>query len=221
VIDTRHEYDRVVDLYLPIAAAVVAIVALLVLFYALRYRARGGDADQRPSRVSSAPKTELAYAIVLAGIAALLLWKTFTVEARTDRGASGAPVRIDVTAAKWHWRFDYPQYGIVQRGSDRRVATLVVPANRRVGFTMRSIDVIHAFWIPSRRYKRDATPGLKTTFSITFPRPGFLKDGGECSEYCGLNHVSMRFNVRVLTPTAFARWVAARRAAARVAGAGA
>jgi cytochrome c oxidase subunit 2 len=222
VVDTRHEYDRVVDLYLPIAAAVVAIVALLVVFYALRYRARDGDQDARPpSRVANAPKTELVYTVVLAGIAALLLWKTFTVEERTDRGASGAPVRVDVTAAKWHWRFDYPQYRIVQRGTDRRPPTLVVPAGRRVGFTMRSIDVIHAFWIPSRRYKRDATPGLKTTFSMTFPRPGFLKDGGECSEYCGLNHVSMRFNVRVLTPAAFARWVAARRAAARVAGAGA
>jgi len=212
-VDTRHEYDRIASLYLPIAAGVVLIVAMLVVAFALRYRVRAED-ERPPSRVSQAPRTEAMYVVVLAAIAALLLWRTFSVEARVDRSARGAAVRVEVTAAKWHWRFDYPQFGIVQRGSDRRIPTLVVPAGRQVGFTLRSIDVIHAFWIPARRFKRDATPGLTSTFSLAFPKPGFSLDGGECSEFCGLGHASMRFDVEVLTPAAFGRWVAARRAVA-------
>jgi cytochrome c oxidase subunit II len=208
VIDTRHEFDRVAGLYLPIAVAVVALVALLVLFMALRYRARPSDAarGRRPSRLSSAPKTELLYAVLLACVAALLLWKTFTVEARTDKVQRGAAVTIDVTAAKWHWTFAYPRYGIVQVGTDVRPPTLVVPAGEVVRFTLRSLDVIHAFWIPARRFKRDANPALASDFTLVFPKPGFSRNGGECSELCGLRHAQMRFDVRVLSPAAFRLW---------------
>jgi cytochrome c oxidase subunit II len=209
VIDTRHEFDRVAGLYLPIAVAVVGIVALLALFMALRYRARPGEADaagRRPSRLSSAPKTEFVYVALLAGIAALLLWKTFTVEAKTDKVQQRAAVTIDVTAAKWHWTFSYPRYGIVQRGADFQVPTLVVPAGQVVHFTLRSVDVIHAFWVPARRFKRDANPAMVSDFTLVFPQPGFSRNGGECSEFCGLRHAQMRFDVLVVSPAAFARW---------------
>jgi cytochrome c oxidase subunit II len=224
--DTRHEYDSLAGLYLPIAAGVVALVVLLVLAFALRYRARSHDAAEhpqaepatggrhRPSRIDRAPKTEGLYVLALAGIAAVLLWRTFTVEARVDHDASGRGVAVDVTAAKWHWSFAYPRAGIVQRGTDQRRPTLVVPAGRTVDFTLRSVDVIHAFWIPQRRFKRDATPGFTSSFSLVFPQPGLWRDGGECSEYCGLHHAQMRFDVRVVSPAAFARWVRARQAGA-------
>jgi cytochrome c oxidase subunit II len=211
VIDTRHEFDRVAGLYLPIAVAVVALIALLALFMALRYRARPGEAGgpgRRPSRLSSAPRTELVYVALLACVAALLVWRTFTVEAKTDAVQRPAAVRIDVTAAKWHWTFDYPRYGIVQRGADFAAPTLVVPAGEVVHFTLRSVDVIHAFWIPARRFKRDANPAMVSDFTLVFPKTGFSRNGGECSEYCGLRHAQMRFNVAVLSPAAFARWAA-------------
>jgi cytochrome c oxidase subunit II len=208
VTDTRHDYDALARLYLPIAAAVVLLVLLLVVAFAWRYRAR--PASGTPSRVSSAPRTEALYVLVLAAVAALLLWRTFTVEARTDRGASGAGVQVAVTAAKWHWRFEYPRAGIVQRGTDEHPPTLVVPAGRTVDLTLRSLDVIHAFWIPERRFKRDATPGFTSRFSLVFPSTGFWRAGGECSEFCGLRHTWMKFHVRVLSPGAFARWVRAR-----------
>jgi len=214
VTDTRHDYDALASLYLPIAAAVVLLVLLLVVAFAWRYRARPAHEGRRPSRTHRAPRTEALYVLVLAAVAALLLWRTFTVEARTDRDASGAGVQVSVTAAKWHWRFEYPRAGIVQRGTDEHPPTLVVPANRTVDFTLRSLDVIHAFWIPQRRFKRDATPGFTSSFSLVFPDTGFRRDGGECSEFCGLRHTWMKFHVRVLTPDAFARWMRARQSGA-------
>jgi len=214
VVDTRHEYDSLAGLYVPIAAGVVLLVALLVVALAWRYRARAGEQDGRPSRLADAPRAEGLYVLALAAIAALLLWRTFSVEARVDQDASGAGVQITVTAAKWHWRFDYPRAGIVQRGTDANPPELVVPAGRTVDFTLRAADVIHAFWIPERRFKRDATPGFTSSFSLVFPHPGFWRDGGECSEFCGLRHARMRFDVRVLAPAAFARWVQARQAGA-------
>jgi cytochrome c oxidase subunit II len=226
VVDTRHQYDGLASLYLPIAAGVVLLVLLLVVAFALRYRARphnhparAGDPHtggrHRPSRIDRAPRTEGLYVLLLAAIAAFLLWRTFTVEARVDGSAHArATVVVDVTAAKWHWTFDYPRAGVVQRGTDARRPTLVVPAGRTVAFRLRSIDVIHAFWIPSRRFKRDATPGRPARFTLAFPRTGTWPNGGECSEYCGLHHWQMRFDVRVVTPTAFAAWLRARQGAA-------
>jgi cytochrome c oxidase subunit 2 len=223
VVDTRHEYDRLANLYLPIAAGVVLLVLVLVVAFALRYRARPGPGDgaaagepraggrRPPSQRSSAPGAEALYVLALAAVAALLLWRTFGIEGNVDAAANDrAAVTVDVTAAKWHWTFAYPRLGIVQRGTDTRRPALVVPAGQTVAFRMRSVDVVHAFWIPSRRFKRDATPGFPTRFALTFPRPGTWANGGECSEYCGLRHWQMRFDVRVLSSRAFASWVRAR-----------
>ncbi|MBS1868757.1 MAG: cytochrome c oxidase subunit II [Actinobacteria bacterium] len=214
--DTRHEYDTLAGLYVPIGAAVVLLVALLVVAFAWRYRARPDDPDEqrRPSRIHRAPRTEALYVLVLACVAALLLWRTYTVEGRTDHAASGRGLGVLVTASKWHWRFDYPRLRIVQRGTDDAPPTLVVPARRTIDFTLRSLDVIHAFWIPDRRFKRDATPGFVSSFSLVFPRTGFWRYGGECSEYCGLRHTWMKFHVAVVSPAAFARWTRARQGGA-------
>ena len=224
MVDTRHEYDRIAGVYLPIAAGVVVLVLVLVVAFALRYRARGGEPSSHdklahtptggrrpPSRLHRAPGVEGFYVLVLAAVAAFLLWRTFSVEARVDGARDARPsVLVNVTAAKWHWTFAYPSTGIVVRGTDRRRPTLVVPAGRVVGFRISSVDVVHAFWIPSRRFKRDATPGFPTRFTLLFPRTGTWVNGGECSEYCGLHHWQMRFDVRVVTPAAFAAWVRGR-----------
>lgn len=208
MVDTRHEYDRLAGLYLPIAAGVVLLVLVLVVGFAVRYRAGEEGAGRAPSRLASAPRAEALYVLALTAVAAFLLWRTFTVEARVDGAARArASVLVDVTAAKWHWTFAYPGAGIVVRGSDARRPTLVVPAGRAIGFRLASVDVIHAFWIPSRRFKRDATPGLPTRFTLVFPRTGTWPNGGECSEYCGLHHWQMRFDVRVVAPAAFAAWL--------------
>jgi cytochrome c oxidase subunit II len=205
VVDTHREYERLSALYLPIAIGVLAVVVVLVVAFALRYRARPGDA-RPPSRTHSAPRAEALYALALAAIAAFLLTATFRTEAKTDRALSGrgtAGPQIDVVAAKWRWRFTYPDAGIVQQAA---TPELVVPAGEPVRFTLVSRDVIHSFWIPSLKFKRAAYPRFVQRFTLTFPTTGFTRAGGECAEYCGLYHDQMRFDLRVLTPSAYAAW---------------
>jgi heme/copper-type cytochrome/quinol oxidase subunit 2 len=48
--------------------------------------------------------------------------------------------------------------------------SLVVPANRVVRADMRSVDVIHAFYIPSARFKQDAVPGKPMDIHFTMSR---------------------------------------------------
>jgi len=210
VIDTRHEYSRLQDIYLPIAVGVFVVVVALVLFMALRFRARAG---REPSRREGAPVVESIYVVLLALVAALLVGATFRTESRVDRVTAHRGLDVTVTAAKWRWRFDYPALGTSQVGTNTVPSTLVVPAHTTIRFTLTSVDVIHSFWIPDVRFKRDAFPRRTTRFDLVFDRTGFHSGGGSCAEYCGLGHGNMIFGVDVRSRADFARWASRRRAA--------
>jgi cytochrome c oxidase subunit 2 len=95
-------------------------------------------------------------------------------------------------------------------GPGDRSPALVVPAGRTVAFTLRSVDVVHGFWIPHERFQRSAIPGVTNRFDLRFDEPGWLDGGGECAWFCGLHHQDMRFAVRVLEPREFAAWANAQ-----------
>jgi cytochrome c oxidase subunit 2 len=207
--DTRsHFHDLFDQLYLPLTLTIGTLVALTIVFAAIRYRRRPG---REPSARTERPVLESAYVLVIAVIVSILVWQTFTAEAKVDR-VSGTPgLRVDVTAFKWQWRFDYPGQGVPPSiGSDAHNAELVVPEDTVVRFDLTSRDVIHALWIPAVRFKRDAFPGRHTTFDLVFDHPGSFP--GRCAEFCGLEHAGMTLEVRVLPKPDFDRWLAGHRA---------
>jgi len=198
--DTRDVYDGLARLYLPIAAAVFAIVMLLTLWYVVRGRRRaaaGGPEENNP--------LEIAYAIGLAAIVAVLVAATFHAQDRIVAHASGPPEQVQIVAAKWNWRFVHPRWRITEVGRNGAPAVLTVPAGRPVEFSGTSLDVLHAFWIPSLRFQRQLGPGKTTTFELTFAHPGFTSIAA-CSFCCGLGHAGMRFAVRVLPADRFDAW---------------
>ena len=208
MVDTRHEYNHLFDVYVPIALAVFAIIAGLIAFALVKYRRREG----RPARSrTEAPVAEFLYVAALAGVIALLVSLTFNTEAKVDRVSSSPALDVNVTASKWKWRFTYPAYGISLVSADVRPATLFVPTDQTVRFRLVSLDVIHSFYIPELRFKRDAFPGKATTFDLVFDRPRFM---GQCAEFCGLHHADMRFSVEAMPPAEFRSWATARAARA-------
>lgn len=207
IVDTRKEFADLARLYLPIAGVVFLVVTGLLLAFVARYR----QERDGPPAAATAPRIELAYAAVLALVVALLVGATFRTESRVDAVSADPGLVVDVTAAQWSWRFHYPRSGITRVGPFQSPATLVVPANTRVEIRLRSSDVIHAFYIPALRFKRDAFPDRTTRFDLDFGPPG--AHPGACAEFCGLNHADMTFSVQVLAPARFAAW--ARREASR------
>ena len=78
---------------------------------------------------------------------------------------------------------------------------LVLPVNRDVKLIMRSNDVLHSFYIPAFRAKRDVVPGR---FNYMWFRP--TKEGMYdlfCTEYCGDNHSQMIGKVEVVSEAAY------------------
>ncbi len=215
VSDTRERFSDLVGVYLPIAAAVFAVVVALLVFTALRFRSQqddfpGGRDDSHP--------LEWGYAIVVGAVVALLLYLTFSTMsdehdtlASTGASAKAPPgaEAIHVTAAQWAWRFAYRR-GVVVQGDSRRVPTLVVPVGRPVHFTVTSLDVVHAFYLPERRFKVDAFPRRTTAANLRWPHPGSWREGGACNQFCGLDHATMVFHVRALPAPAYDAWLRAR-----------
>jgi len=76
-------------------------------------------------------------------------------------------------------------------------------------FKIRSLDVIHSFFVPDFSEKIDAVPGIATTLRVTPTRLGTYPV--ECTELCGAGHSLMRTAVHVLTPTAFQSWLKAQK----------
>ena len=203
--DTRDEFVSLFTLYEWVMIVTAAIVFGVVLFAAVRYRRSRGHA---PSGRTEANMVELVYALVLAGVIALLVTRTFITENRVDAVASNVKQRVEVTAFKWGWRFTYPGTGVSVVGDSERPPSLHLPTGEPVEFVERSQDVVHSFWVPALRFKRDAWPDAATRFELTVDRPGVY--AGRCAEFCGLHHADMTFLVVAESRARFQRWLSAQ-----------
>jgi cytochrome c oxidase subunit 2 len=199
-VDTRHQFAGLFSLYEWVTGIVVVLVFLITLYALVRYRRRD---DAYPRARTEAKVAESIYALVLTAIAVVLISATFKTEARVDRSSAAGAIHIDITAFQWQWHFDVAGSKVVT-GTDRHPAVLLVPVHRRIHFTATSRDVIHSFWIPDVRFKRDAFPGRMTSFDLVFDHEGTLL--GHCAEFCGLKHTDMNFTVRVVSFAEFNRW---------------
>ena len=199
---TRHDFAHVQDLYLPIAAAVFAAIVVALAFVLVRYRARP-DRAPRPTRDRYALDAGLA--VVLAAVVAVLV--VVTLRTNDDETAlARAQFRVDAVAFQWGWQFTYPSRpGVVDRSAPGRPATLHVPAGTTVEVSLRTRDVVHAFWVPDLRFKRDAWPRKTARVDLRFPA-GTVAGIGHCAQYCGLEHSDMAFFVDAMDPARFASW---------------
>ena len=201
--DTREEFQGLFSLYFWVLVGAGAVVTVLVLFALLRYRRRSGQA---PWHRSEAKVVEIVYAALLAGFVGLLVWKTFGTEDKVDALAASPGVEVRVTAFQWGWRFTYPQSGVSVVGDQNGPPTAAFPTGTPVQFTIQSRDVIHAFWVPDLRFKKDAFPTFANRFDLVFDREGTYV--GRCAEFCGLQHAGMSFLIQALSEDEFRAWLA-------------
>jgi cytochrome c oxidase subunit II len=203
LIDTRREFEDLASTYLPIAIVVFVLVLVGTLVPLFLFRARKPGL---PSQREEPPWLPIVYGAVLAGAVAVLITFTFNAQDKISAKVVHPGLQVNVTAAKWNWRFDYPAQHISQIGGDTAPTSLVVPTGTDIRFNLTSLDVIHSFWIPYVRFKRDAFPRRSTSFVLSFPGVGY-HTAGRCAEYCGLKHAQMVFNVEVMSRADFNRWV--------------
>jgi cytochrome c oxidase subunit 2 len=103
-------------------------------------------------------------------------------------------------------------------GSDNEIPVLVIPDNESVQVIEHSDDVIHSFWVPEFLFKRDVipygTPAQQKASGLSDNRFQFTPTStgsyvGRCAELCGTYHSQMNFEVRVVSPQVFTKYLAA------------
>ncbi|WP_227744057.1 cytochrome c oxidase subunit II [Burkholderia gladioli] len=146
--------------------------------------------------------------MVVAGtlVSTLLLFGALVAMLRV-LGVVAAPPRppalsIEVTAYDWWWRAAYPREGIVTANE------IHIPVGEPVLIELRSADVIHAFWVPQLAGKTQTIPGQTNRQWLQADRPGVYR--GQCSQYCGVQHAHMAFEVIAQTSADYRAWLAAQ-----------
>ena len=112
-------------------------------------------------------------------------------------------IEYTVTGQKWSWLFRYPE-GIEKSGE------LLVPIGKPVKLTMISRDVIHSFFIPNFRIKRDVFPNQYTTLWFQAEKLGSYQIF--CTEYCGDQHSTMLASIKVVTQKEYDEFIAKEKA---------
>lgn len=82
---------------------------------------------------------------------------------------------------------------------------LVIPVGRAIRINLRTVDVIHSFWVPKLAGKVDMIPNRANHLWLRADKPGYF--WGQCAEYCGDSHAVMRFRVIALEEKEFAEWL--------------
>jgi len=170
------------------------LIVGLTFFMILRYRRRPGQAPEASPTHNTA--LEITWSIIPLIIVVLIFFFGFKGFADMAFSPSGAyPVQVE--AQKWSWSFRYPN-GYVD-------TDLHVPKDQPVVLTMKSLDVIHSFFVPQFRIKQDVVPGRynKIWFEATQTGTFDLL----CAEYCGTGHSDMHSLVVVHEPGEFQQWL--------------
>ena len=82
---------------------------------------------------------------------------------------------------------------------------LHLPINKPVKVLLRSVDVLHDFYVPEFRAKMDMVPGAVTYFWFEPTRTGTFDI--MCFELCGTGHYAMKGNVVIESETDFQKWL--------------
>lgn len=186
--------DQLFWFFMIVCGLAGTITALLVIAFAIRYR-RGARRYQKTPHHSLA--LELGWTLPVAVVVlALFAWgaKLFVDLYRVPEGAT----EIYVTGKQWMWKLQHPN-------GKREINQLHVPVNTDIVLNLTSEDVIHSFFVPAFRTKKDAVPGRYNRMWFRATRTGEFHLF--CAEFCGTDHSRMIGTVYVQTQQAHQEWL--------------
>ena len=138
-------------------------------------------------------------------------------------------MEFEVVGQQWLWTFRFPgKDGVLGTSDSRNInddnpfgvnpddpngrddvliedSELHIPLDRPIKVLLRSIDVLHDFYVPEFRAKMDLVPGAVTFFWFIPTRTGTFDI--LCFELCGVGHHAMRGSVVVEEESAFEAWL--------------
>jgi cytochrome c oxidase subunit 2 len=199
------DIDTLLNVMIVLSCFVFSIVLVMLGYSIWKYRAKPGDeSDGEP--IHGNAKLEVTWTVIPTVIVLFGAIYSWIVLGDIESKASDS-LRLNITAQQFEWTFDYPQ----PNGKVVSSKTLVVPEGRQLDIRLTALDVLHSFWVPEWRIKRDLVPAgaggndIDNEVEVT---PDWLGTYNVvCTELCGFGHATMRALVRVVTKEEFDRWL--------------
>ena len=166
-----------------------------IFYFMIKYRRR--SETERPPATRDSRILEITWIVIPSLICIVLFFwgaRLFFAAFNPPQGA----MEIFVVGKQWMWHLQHPE-------GPREINQLHVPVDVPIVLTMTSEDVIHGFFLPEFRIKRDVVPGryLSEWFQATKTGTYHLF----CTQYCGALHSGMRGTLEVMSPTEYAEWL--------------
>jgi cytochrome c oxidase subunit II len=189
--------DTLLHVMIVLSSFVFSLVVVMLAYALWKFRAKPGDeGDGEP--IHGNTRLEVAWTLiptVIVLFGAGYSWATLNSIEKRHPGH----LNVNVYSQQYAWNFTYPKADRFSRG------VLHVPVDRQAVFSMHALDVIHSFWVPEWRIKKDNVPGITTQAVITPDREGTYSV--ICTELCGFGHSTMRATVVVESPQDFQKWL--------------
>ena len=183
------------------ALAILVVVEGALIWFVIRYRRGRRARTVEGPQIHGATRLELIWTavpvLIVAAIVAFVLYKLPGIQDVPAARAQGGPLEIRVDAHQFYWRFTYPN-------GATSINDLHVPVDRVVRVRIHSQDVDHSWWVPALQGKFDALPGEETETWFRAERAGTYR--GQCGEFCGVYHASMRARVIAEPKSAYDDW---------------
>ena len=217
--------DDTINLTFWIGGGVFILVCLFMVYCTFKFSYKEGrkveykPEDNKLEKILTVATTLGVAALLAPG---LIVWNEFI---NTPKNA----LNIEVMAWQWGWQYRLPgedgKLGTAQvvkisdenpfginlddpNGKDDILIQsdeLHLKTNRPVQILLRSVDVLHNFYVPQFRSKMDAIPGIITYYWFEPNKVGEYEV--LCAEYCGLGHYGMRAKVVVENEQNYENWL--------------
>jgi len=193
-ISTTEAVDPVFVFILGTSLVLLAAITATMVIFVFRYR------RSRAPQPTSAVSFNIWLEITWTAVPTLLVLAMFWYGWKGYLGLRSVPtdaLEVTATARMWSWSFAYP--------GGQAESKLYVPVGRPVKVNLVATDVIHGFFVPAFRVKRDIVPGMQNHAWFVADRPGSYDLF--CSAYCGTGHSSMITTIEALPAKEFEEWL--------------
>jgi len=200
-----HEIQSLSHFVLLITGAIFVVVAGLLVYIVIKFRAREPDAQHEPPQVYGSLQVELAWTVIPVLIVVVLFLTTARIIfAIQDAPKPKSALDVTVIGHQFWWEFRYPKFGIVT-ANELHVPVSPESDPKPTYLQLLSADVDHSFWVPQLGGKTDLIPNHPNQMWIDPHHTGLYL--GQCAQFCGVEHAKMLLRVYVDTPGQFAAWV--------------
>ncbi|MBP9692784.1 MAG: cytochrome c oxidase subunit II [Alphaproteobacteria bacterium] len=216
VMDTLYDFHA---LLLVIEGIIVLLVAVLLVFVIVRFRA---SRNPVPTKTAHNTLLEIIWTTIPVLVLVVIAFPSFKLLYMMDV-VPKADLTIKAIGNQWYWTYEYPDHSIhfdsnmipddqLKPGQlrlfevDNRV---IVPVNTNIRLITTSSDVLHSWAVPAFGVKRDSVPGRLNETWFHVKQPGVYY--GQCSELCGVKHGFMPIVVEAVSKAQFDQWLASKK----------